>query len=182
MTPQFTLSTPRLQLRLIEPDEAELFCSSITSSPSLHQWVDWCHSSFSKKDAERFILATRLNWVRGEAYGFGLFRHSDNQLIGMVAINELYHTFNMASLGYWVADEYQHQGYAKEATLAVIDFCFNLLRVTRLELVCDPLNLASHALANSCDAQQESLARNRFIYDGQPRDGLVFSLIPPKDI
>ncbi|MEZ9231229.1 GNAT family N-acetyltransferase [Vibrio amylolyticus] len=180
MTPQFTLSTERLVLRLIEAQEVEQFCSCVNASPTLHEWVDWCHSGFSVKEGERFILATRLNWVRGQAYGFGLFRHSDGQFIGMVAINELYHTFNMASIGYWIADQHQHQGYAKEATKVVINFCFELLRITRIELVCDPKNLASHALALSCNAQQESLARNRFIYDGEPRDGLVFSLIPPK--
>ncbi|WP_295902873.1 GNAT family protein [uncultured Vibrio sp.] len=180
MTPQFTLSTERLVLRLIEAQEVELFCSSVTSSPTLHKWIDWCHADFSLEEGERFILATRLNWVRGEAYGFGLFRRSDDAFLGMVAINELYHTFNMASIGYWIADPYQGQGYAKEATKAVIEFCFDLLRVTRIELVCDPKNLASHALAVSCNAEQESLARNRFIYDGEPRDGLVFSLIPHK--
>jgi RimJ/RimL family protein N-acetyltransferase len=179
MTPQFTLSTERLVLRLIEADEVESFCTSINSSPSLHKWVDWCHPDFSLEEGERYILATRLNWVRGEAYGFGLFRHSDDQLIGMVAINELYHTFNMVSIGYWIADQYQRQGYAKEAIKEIIDFCFNLLRVTRIELVCDPSNLASHALALSCNAELESLARNRFIYDGVPKDGVVFSIIPP---
>ncbi|MCK6262805.1 GNAT family N-acetyltransferase [Vibrio sp. ZSDE26] len=179
MTPKFTLSTQRLSLRLIEHDEAEKLRELVVRSPSLHQWIDWCTPTFSLKDSERFLLATRLNWVKGDAFGFGLFRHNDGMLVGMVAINELYHTFNMASMGYWVSDQYQHQGYAKEAVQKVIEFCFDLLKVTRIELVCDPQNEASHALAASCGAEKESVARNRFIFDGQPKDGLIFSLIPP---
>ena len=178
MTPQFTLSTSRLNLRLIEPQEAASFSFCVKQSSSLHQWIDWCHPDFSNKESEQFLSATKLNWIKGKAYGFGLYRHCDNELIGMVAINELYHTFNMASIGYWVADKHQRNGYAKEATEALIDFCFHTLKVTRIEVVCDPRNVASHSIAISCGAQIESLCRNRFIFAGEPREGLVLSIIP----
>ncbi|WGV99379.1 GNAT family protein [Vibrio sp. YMD68] len=181
MPPQFSLSSQRLTLRLIQPTEAEQFMLCVDRSNSLHQWVDWCHPQFSLQESERFLLATRLNWVRGDAYGFGLFRHTDGVLIGMVAVNELYHTYNMASIGYWVADVHQGKGYAKEGIQTVLDFCFDILKISRVEIVCDPSNKPSHSVAQSCGAKQETLARNRFIFDGEPRDGLVFSIIP-KDI
>ncbi|MEI2563423.1 GNAT family N-acetyltransferase [Vibrio metoecus] len=178
MTPDFQIITQRLQLRLITATEAPELMQRIRQSQTLHQWVDWCHALFSTQEAEQFIQATRLNWVKAEAYGFGVFERQTQTLIGMVAINEFYHTFNMASLGYWIADDCQRQGYGKEALTALIVFCFERLELTRLEIVCDPDNVPSQMLALRCGAVQEQLAPNRFLYAGEPRAGIVFSLIP----
>ncbi len=178
MNTDFQIISPRLALRLIDGQHALALQACVALSPSLHRWIDWCKADFSPSDAHDFIIATRLNWVKADAYGFGVFRRSDDQLLGMVAINEFYHTFNMASVGYWIADQYQGQGYAKEALNALVEFCFSRLKLTRLEIVCDPANQASQELAKRCGAQFESLARNRLIFRDRAQDGLVYAIIP----
>ncbi len=178
MLPDFQIITQRLQLRLLKLEEAEVFSDCIRRSPTLHQWVDWCHEDFSKKDAEQFILANRLNWVKADAYGFAVFDKHKEKLVGMVAINEFYRVFNMASLGYWIADDSQHKGFGKEAVDALIEFCFSKLKLTRIEIVCAPENIPSQKLALACGALKEHIARNRFLFNDQPTDGVVFSLIP----
>ncbi|MCY9801917.1 GNAT family protein [Vibrio scophthalmi] len=178
MSPDYQIITTEFTLRLIDAEESRQLERLIVRSPNLHHWVDWCHSEFSAKEAERFLLATRLNWVKSDAYGFGIFRRSDDVLIGMVAINEFYQTFNMASLGYWIADEFQQQGYGRKALNALIEFCFGILKLTRLEVVCDPNNLASQKLALACGAKFETYAENRFIFNGKPKCGAVYSVIP----
>lgn len=178
MSPDYQIITREFVLRLVDAEESEALQQLVVRSPSLHQWVEWCHADFSLNEADRFILATRLNWVKSDAYGFGIFRRSDDVLVGMVAINELYQTFNMASLGYWLADEFQHQGYARKALLALCEFCFDILKLTRLEIICDPDNLASQKLATACGAKFETLAVNRFIFNGKPKQGAVYSIVP----
>lgn len=178
MTPDYQIITNDLVLRLIDSDESHLLQRCVVSSPSLHQWIDWCHCEFSQDDSKRFIMATRLNWVKAEAYGFGVFERRSNQLLGMVAINELYHTFNMASIGYWISEESQGKGYGKKAVTALIEFCFDMLKLTRVEIVCDPDNLASQRLIEKCGGQFECRANNRFMFEGKPKTGLVYSIIP----
>ncbi|MFY2508317.1 GNAT family N-acetyltransferase [Vibrio pectenicida] len=180
MKPDYQIITPRLVLKLIPQEHDEQLAQCVITSPGLHRWIDWCHQDFSLDDAEKFILATRLNWIKSEAYGFGLYTRKDHTLIGMVAINELYHTFNMASIGYWLGDNYQQQGYAKEAVNALIEFCFAILKVTRIEVVCDPDNIPSQELVKSCGAVFEVSSPNRYIYNGEPKQGLVYSILPPK--
>ncbi|MGF1746342.1 GNAT family N-acetyltransferase [Vibrio minamisatsumaniensis] len=179
MSPSFQIHTQNLSLKIIEASEAQELSQLIQSSPSLLPWLDWCHSEFSIVESEKFILATRLNWVKADSFGFGIFERKDNKLVGMVAINELYHTFNMASLGYWVGDEFQRQGIAKEAVQALFEFCFAQLKLTRLEIVCDTNNLPSQKLIESCGAERETIAKNRYLFNGKPRDGVVYSVIPP---
>ncbi|EIV8662912.1 GNAT family N-acetyltransferase [Vibrio parahaemolyticus] len=178
MSPDFEIITPRLALRLIPADDAHSLQRLLSQSPSLHTWLDWCDAEVSLKDAQDFLLATRLNWVKTEAFGFGIYDRDSNTLLGMAAVNELYHTFNMASIGYWVADCYQRQGYAQEAIKALAEFCFAKLSLTRIEIVCDPDNNASQALIESVGAKKEAIARNRFIFHGKPKDGVVYSLLP----
>ena len=178
MSPDYQIITPALTLRLIDSEDCDKLQACITRSPSLHKWIDWCHPDFTRDDAERFILATRLNWVKSEAYGFGVFCRKSDALIGMVAINELYHTFNMASIGYWIADQHQGKGFATAAVNALIEFCFAQLKVTRIEVVCDPDNLPSQKLIEKCGGVFEARAKNRFIFQGKPKEGLVYSLIP----
>lgn len=178
MSPEFLINTQHVQLRLLSIDEAADFAQLIQDSPSLHQWIDWCHAHFNQQDAERFILATRLNWIKADAYGFVVIDKATQQLVGMVAINEFSTTFNMASLGYWIGDEHQQQGFAKEALSALIEWSFAQLKLTRLEIICDPNNIPSQQLAKACGAKHECLAQNRFIFHGQPKAGLVFSIIP----
>ncbi|MFA0325458.1 ribosomal-protein-serine acetyltransferase [Vibrio splendidus] len=179
MSPDFQINTQNLSLKIIEASGAQEFSQLVKSSPSLLPWLDWCHSEFSIIEAEKFILATRLNWVKAEAFGFGIFERKSDKLVGMVAINELYHTFNMASLGYWVGDEFQRKGIAKEAIIALFEFCFALLKLTRLEIVCDTENLPSQKLIEKCGAERETIAKNRFIFNGKPKDGVVYSVLPP---
>lgn len=178
MTPDYQIITQTLTLRLITLEDTKPLFDCISHSPSLHRWVDWCHPDFSIDDTERFILATRLNWVKGDAYGFGVFSRKTDELLGMVAINELYHTFNMASIGYWISDAFQGQGIGKQAVNALIEFCFDMLKLSRVEIVCDPDNVPSQRLIESCGAQFECQAANRFIFDGKPKAGLVYSIIP----
>ncbi|ELL0595777.1 TPA: GNAT family N-acetyltransferase [Vibrio vulnificus] len=178
MSPDFHIVTQRVTLRLIEAERASELARLIRRSTSLHQWIDWCHPNYSEKEAQSFLLMTRLNWVKADAYGFGIFLKGSDELVGMVAINELYHTFNMASLGYWIADDHQRHGLAKEAMWALAEFCFAKLKLTRLEIVCAIDNQASQKLIESCHAKQETIARNRFVFHDKPQDGVVYSLIP----
>lgn len=178
MTPDHSLTTSRLILRMINGDESDTFTQLIQCSPSLYPWLDWCHAAFSIDEANDFLMYTRLNWVKNTAYGFGIYTQKQNRLVGMVALTDVSMSFNMGTIGYWIADQYQHCGYGKEATQALIQFCFSTLQLTRLECICDPLNHASHQLALSCGGLQEALARNRYLFDGKPKDGLVFSFIP----
>ena len=178
MVPNYQIITRELVLRLIETDEAANFAAIIRHSATLHHWIDWCKPDFSTQEAETFIAATRKNWITADSYGFGVYERESDNLIGMVALNELYHTFNMASLGYWIADTKQGQGYGKKALEALIEFCFAELKLTRLEAVCDPENIPSQRLIESCGATFEARAKNRYLFDGKPKEGLVFSLIP----
>ncbi|MDR9829609.1 GNAT family protein [Vibrio sp. FNV 38] len=178
MSPDFSIITESIELKLLSDEHTEQLQQLICHSPTLHQWIDWCQPDFSLQQAEQFIYATRLNWVKCTGYGFGVFIKDSQQLVGMVVINELYQTFNMVSIGYWIADKFQHQGFGQKSIHSLVEFCFDILRVSRIEIVCDPHNLASRHLIEQCGADFEVIARNRFVYNNRACDGAVYSIVP----
>lgn len=173
-----SIHTARLELRLINNDHLNEFCELVCHSKSLHQWVDWCHPAFTQQDGYDFLIANRINWLKSLSYGFGVFLKDSDELVGMVALTERYYSFNMGTIGYWLGDAHQGKGYAGEALIGLCSFCFEEIGLTRLEIVCDTGNIASHTVARKIGAIEEGLARNRFIHADQVKDGLVFSLIP----
>lgn len=182
MVTSFEIYTKRLTLKIINQEHSHTFASRITDSVSLHRWMDWCHPNFTDADAQTFIKANRLNWVKGLSFGFGLFTQESQEFIGMVAITEIHCISHSASLGYWIADKHQNKGFAKEALNALISFSFEKLQLTRVEIVCDPENIPSHNVALSCGCINEGINRNRFIYNNKPKDGLVFCITPDLNI
>ncbi len=178
MSPDFTIITHTLELKLIPLSEANRFAEGIRHSSSLHQWLDWSHPTFSEFEAQDFLAGTRLNWVKAQAYGFGVYCRKNGELLGMVALNEFSPTFNMANIGYWVFDRYQQQGYALQAVKAIIEFAFSQLALTRLEIICDIDNIVSQRFAAKCGACFEVTAKNRFVFNGKPKDGKVYSITP----
>lgn len=178
MTPDLEIITQRLRLRILHQEDSALFSKTVSYSTSLHTWMDWCNSEFDVEEAQDFIRANRLNWVKGTSYGFGIFGRDNDELLGMVALTEIHLISNSGSLGYWITDKVQQHGYAKEALNALINFSFEKLRLTRLEIICDPRNVPSHRVALSCGGLNEGIGRNRFIYFGHAKDGLVFSIVP----
>ncbi|GAL25813.1 putative ribosomal-protein-serine acetyltransferase [Vibrio variabilis] len=59
-----------------------------------------------------------------------------------------------------------------------MEFSFAHLLLTRLEIVCDPANKPSYRFAEKLGATFECLAKNRYIFNGKPREGMVYSLLP----
>jgi RimJ/RimL family protein N-acetyltransferase len=178
MPPDIELVSRRLTLRILRQEDSDAFSRCVSQSESLHQWIDWCDEQFNLYQAQEFIRANRLNWIKGTSYGFGVFEQDSNSLVGMVAVTEIQVVSNSATLGYWIADHYQQQGFATEALSELIKISFETLGLTRLEIICDPDNFQSHKVALSCRGLSEGLSRNRFIYNGEAKDGMVFSIIP----
>ncbi|MBV7297068.1 GNAT family N-acetyltransferase [Enterovibrio paralichthyis] len=179
MQSNLEFQTDRLILRALRNEDAEALRHAICSSAeSIGPWLDWCHEGFDEMDAQAWINRSRQGWITSSSYELVAFEQDTNALVGCVYISSIDRVANMANLGYWIAQDYQGQQYAVEATEVAATIAFGHLLLTRLELVMDPKNSASIRIAEKLGATFECRARNRYMYDGEAREGLVYSLIP----
>lgn len=179
MQPSLEFHTHRLILRALRHEDALSLRHAIASShETIGPWLDWCHEGFDDLDAQAWINRSRQGWITGSSYELAAFCKESNALVGCVYVSSIDSVSNMANLGYWVSELYQGQQYALEAAEVAATIAFDHLLLTRLELVMDPKNQPSLRIAEKLGATFECKARNRYMYDGEPKNGLVYSLIP----
>ncbi len=174
---QFT--TEHLLLRALNRADLEQLQTAISqSSDTVGKWLDWCKSDFSETDARIWINESRQAWFAGRFYELAVIERQSNTLIGCLCVHSIERNANLGNLGYWISSAYQGKGYGLEAAKKTVEIAFKYIKLTRLEIIIDPNNVGSRTIAEKLDAHFETIARNRFIFNAEPHDGLVYSLIP----
>ncbi len=106
-------------------------------------WLNRAHQGL--KDKTEYSFAVRLK--SSEAFIGG---------IGLMVNNR----FNLAEFGYWIAEPFWNNGYATEATRALLEFGFEELQLNKIH--------ASHLIGNP--ASGRVMIKNRMIKEGELKD------------
>ena len=113
-----------------------------------------------------------------QAYPFFLFRRADHALVGGLTLANVRRGVAQAgSLGYWIGEPFARQGLMSAAVQALIPFCFESLRLHRLEAACIPTNIASIRLLERTGFTREGFARQYLCINGVWQDHLLYGLL-----
>lgn len=141
----------------------------------------WPADDLTRGAYRRRLTAYAQDMERGAAYPFLVFRHGDNALVGGITLSNIRRgVAQMGSIGYWAGKAYTRRGYTLDAVRAVTAFCFDRLRLHRVEAACIPENAASQGVLRKAGFQPEGLARDYLKIDGVWRDHLLFGLVAPR--
>jgi [ribosomal protein S5]-alanine N-acetyltransferase len=125
-----TIETGRLILRPMVPGDVDAMLAVFTDPLVM---AAFGLTSFSRQQMEGWV---QRNLEHQEKYGCGLFSvilKSSGQLIGDCGLELMdVEGEQAAELGYDFHSNYWHHGYATEAAIAVRDFAFNELGLTRI--------------------------------------------------
>lgn len=131
MTTSFpTLKTERLLLRQITSEDQSLVFKGL-SHPEV---IKYYEVSYLTLEATK----EQMDWYAGlEKDGTGLFWaicSADNSTFyGVGGIYDLTQAHKKAEIGFWLLPEHWGRGYMQEAFAAMEDYCFNTLKLHRLE-------------------------------------------------
>lgn len=110
------------------------------------------------------------------AYAFLVFRGGDHALLGGLTLANIRRGVAQAgSLGYWIGAPYARKGYMTAAVRALVPFCFDTLRLHRLEAACIPGNSASIGLLERTGFTREGYARSYLCINGVWQDHLLYA-------
>jgi ribosomal-protein-alanine N-acetyltransferase len=162
-------------------DYAEWMALRQASRDFLRPWEPtWPVDDLTRGAYRRRLTAYAQDMERGLAYPFLVFRRSDEAMVGGITLSNIRRgVAQMGSIGYWVGEPFTRRGYTVDAVRAVTTFCFDRLRLHRVEAACIPTNLPSQAVLRRAGFEQEGLAHNYLKIDGAWRDHLLFGLITP---
>jgi RimJ/RimL family protein N-acetyltransferase len=143
--------------------------------PEIVRWLPIIPSPYTETDAREFLEQSRLNWDRGEAYGFALV-DDEGELLGSIAMRIL--RFSTGHIGYWVTPGARGRDLATNALKTLCRWAVDDLGLKRLELMTDPENIASQRVAEKAGFRREGILRSALEYrDGSRSDSVVFSLL-----
>lgn len=161
--PPTAIETSRLLLRRYQPGDAEMYYQAIRANwDHLYEFLPPQQEAMhSTADAEAVIAWLEEMWNRREIFVFSAWERGTGEYAGEAYLaNPDWHV-PCIEVGYFVIKDKTGQGYAGEATRALVDYAFTHLGVVRVELQCRADNLASQRVAERIGFTLEGRQRAR---------------------
>ena len=113
----------------------------------------------------------------GTTLALGVALQATNRIIGEVTL--LWHSaeHRQGEIGFVFNPQFQGQGYATEAALAMLALGFEELRLHRIYGRCDALNVPSFKLMERLGMRREAHFIHNEIFKGQWGDELVYAML-----
>jgi len=178
---QTTVTTERLLLRPLGPDDAEAVHAAC-QDPEIPRWTP-VPSPYTREHAADFTgRICPEGWRDDSVYNFGVFTRDGAVLLGCMGLIRLAGALpapsRQAELGYWTAKEARGRGYTVEAGRALCRWAFESLGAERIEWYAEAGNEASRAVALRIGFVMEGLIRAKIVHEGTRRDAWSGSLLP----
>lgn len=169
------LYTPRLTLRAARMSDARDMYE-YSCDPEVARHVLWeAHSSIHQTRAYlRYLLRQYRDGGPGT---FVIELTAERKVIGTIGLMWIQRESRSAEVGYSLSRAYWNRGLMSEALAAVLAFCFDTLRLNRVEAQHETDNPASGAVMRHAGMRREGLLRQRIYNKGRYVDVELYSIL-----
>jgi len=142
----------------------------------------WEFISINGADPERLLLHLKtalLKRATGEQYPFTVMDKTNGNIIGCTLFHNIYPEHLKLEIGWtWYAPAYWRTGYNRECKLLLLTYCFEVLKLARVQLVTDENNYRSRDAILGIGATFEGILRKeRIRANGAYRNTAMYSII-----
>ena len=150
----------------------------------LQPWEpSWPKNYLTRNFFRQFVDDTYLLMKNKTSYTFFIFHHESNLLMGGINLTNLKEdNYKSITLGYWMGIDFAGKGYMKDSINSISDFCFNSLKLNRIEAACLPNNTASKLVLMKSGFIVEGYAKKYLKINGKLQDHILFAQIKKIDI
>jgi RimJ/RimL family protein N-acetyltransferase len=173
-------TTERLLIRKPLPGDGKAVYAAMQASLNeLKPWMPWAHTNQSEQDVEANIRDSIAKFITREDLRLHILDKVTGEFIGSSGLHRIDWAVPKFEIGYWIDAHYTGQGYITEATEAITNFAFQVLKAKRVEIRCDSKNSRSRAIPERLGFTLEGILKNNSIaVDGKElRDTCIFAKI-----
>ena len=117
-------------------------------------------------------------WHSGAGYAFFIFSRDGDRLQGGITLSNVRRgVAQTGTLGYWVGKPYSRQGVMSDAIRCMLRFCFESLRLHRVDAACLPRNMASRGVLAKAGFREEGFAPKYLRINGEWEDHMLFAIL-----
>lgn len=167
------MTTERLMLRPYHLEDLQAI-HAYARIPIVSQYQLWGPNTL--EDSKAFLMeAIQKNEAHPQReYSFAIIQRDEQKMIGGCGIYLAKAPLAPPRLGYILHPDYWNQGYATEATTALLRFAQQTLKVSKVEASCDKRNLASARVLEKNGFSFIEEYPRRAKVEGIPRVGWLF--------
>ncbi|MBN2085223.1 MAG: GNAT family N-acetyltransferase [Anaerolineales bacterium] len=176
--PAYRIQTTRLVVRCWDPKDAPLLKQAIDDNiEHLLPWMTWARQEPEPLQAKVDRLRLfRGKFDLGQDFAYGVFSPDETAVLGAAGLHTRLGE-GAREIGYWIHRGHLNRGLATEVAAALTRTAFELDRVDRVEIRCDPQNARSAAVPRKLGFALEATLRRRLPQgDGNLRDTMIWSL------
>jgi RimJ/RimL family protein N-acetyltransferase len=152
------LLTERLRLESPRTEHAEAFAAGVQASMHMLAYVVWGVRPRDVDWARRFCEGDALSVAAGVDLVFHVFARADGAWVGRVDVHSVDFDHARGEIGYVGDARLAGRGLMREATLAVVELCFEL-GFQRIEALSDVRNTRALHFAEALGMQREGTLR-----------------------
>ena len=170
-----TLRTPRLTLRAARMSDAgDMYAYSRDPEVARHVLWDPHASIHQTRGYIRYLLR---QYRSGAPSTFVIELTAERKVIGTIGLMWIQKENRSAEIGYSLSRAYWNRGLMTEAVGAVLRFCFDTLRLNRVEAQHETDNPASGVVMRHAGMQREGLLRQRIYNKGRFVDVELYAIL-----
>jgi len=177
--PPYRIDTERLVLRCWDPAEAPKLAAAVEASlDHLRPWMPWAHA-YPQPIAETVALLRtfRGRFDLGKDFAYGIFSRDESEVVGGTGLHR--RDEGSLEIGYWIRTDQAGRGLGTEAAAALTRVAFELCGIERVDIRCEPDNVASRAIPRKLGYTEEATLRRRLhgpTGDPRRRDAVMYSM------
>jgi ribosomal-protein-alanine N-acetyltransferase len=169
------LTTERLHLRQIQPQDAEALFAILSDEEAMRYYGHEPQRSLDETHA--LIQQIQERYERREAIRWGLTFKGEDRLIGTCSFHDFGPGCHRAATGYDLNRAYWRRGIMTEAMSAILTYGFSELGLHRVEAIIDIANEASRNLLLKLGFTYEGNLRQRYVMGDRFEDEYYFGLL-----
>lgn len=175
------IETPRLRLRWWAPRDASSLNASVSESlDHLRPWFPWAAAEPRPvAETARTLRRFRGRCEAGKDLIYGIFDPASGAVLGAVGLHGRIGA-GAGEIGYWIHVSHVGRGLATEAAGAVVRVALGTAGLRRVEIHCEPANLASAAIPRKLGFTHQVTVPRRVLAPGRPpRDMMIWVKTAP---
>ena len=119
--------------------------------------------------------------TKKDIYFWAIHLKKNNKHIGNIKIDPIRTIHGLGQYGIMMGDKSEwSKGYAKESSLAVINYCFSKLKLRKITLQVLDTNKAAYELYKKLGFVQEGLMKNQEFHNNSYSDSHIMALFNPE--
>lgn len=173
--PAYRVLTDRLVVRCYEPRDApDVHEVVVRNKAHLVPFMGWAlREPTTLEERIDLLRSFRGRFDLGDDYFYGMFLR-DGTFVGGTGLHPRCGPAGI-EIGYWIDERHQGKGLVSEAAAALAKHALTDLALSRVEIHCNPDNVASNRVAEKLGFTREGVLRKRFAYaSDKPLRDLVY--------